>query len=214
MSENFFCSDHHLHHANIILHANRPYAQAGVHYDIVDGKKQWKNETVKRECGEAMTEDLIRKHNSIVQPQDIVWYLGDFCFGQATTVFNSLRRMNGKFKFVKGNHDRPLIDALKLIKNYPDLDQRVEFLGDYAEVTIDSQLIILCHYAFRTWRNSHRKSYSLFGHSHGTLPDLPDSLSIDVGVDCHNYLPLRFDQVREIMNRKKFVAIDHHGSKD
>jgi hypothetical protein len=62
----------------------------------------------------------------------------------------------------------------------------------------------------RTWNKSHRGSWHLYGHSHGTLPDDPHSMSFDVGVDCHNYRPLSFEQVKAVMSKKLFKPIDHH----
>jgi len=51
----------------------------------------------------------------------------------------------------------------------------------------------------------------LFGHSHGTLPDDANALSIDVGVDCNNYFPFTFDQIKAKMDKKSFKPTDHHG---
>jgi hypothetical protein len=43
------------------------------------------------------------------------------------------------------------------------------------------------------------------------LPDNPHTLSFDVGIDCHNYYPLEFAQVKEIMSKKLWRPIDAHG---
>src|SRR5713101_6073216 len=43
---------------------------------------------------------------------------------------------------------------------------------------------------------------SLNGHSHGRLPDQGTSLSMDVGVDTHDYGPWHFDEIRDRMNAK------------
>ena len=157
-----------------------------------------------------MTTDLVKKHNELVKPGDTVYHLGDFTFGGTDQASSLLRILHGNFKFVYGNHDRALKDFKEVIRFYPDLKNRVEFLGNMAEVIVEGQLITLCHYALRTWNKSHRGSWSLHGHSHGTLPDLLDSMSFDVGIDCHNYRPINMDRVREIMSKKIFKPIDHH----
>ena len=64
------------------------------------------------------------------------------------------------------------------------------------------KMITLCHYAMRTWRNSCYNSYQLYGHSHGMLPDEPHLLSMDVGVDCHNFYPVSIEQVIQKMETK------------
>jgi len=53
----------------------------------------------------------------------------------------------------------------------------------------------------RVWNGSHRGSYHLFGHSHGGLPS--HGLSFDVGVDCHNYSPISYDDVDKKMKKLK-----------
>jgi calcineurin-like phosphoesterase family protein len=39
----------------------------------------------------------------------------------------------------------------------------------YAELMLDGRRLVLCHYAFRTWRDMGRNSIDLHGHSHGRL---------------------------------------------
>ncbi len=73
------------------------------------------------------------------------------------------------------------------------------------------QDIVMLHYSMRVWNKSHHGSWHLYGHSHGTLPDDPNSLSIDVGVDCHNYQPISYDEIKSIMSKKEFKPVDHHG---
>ncbi|VXC07823.1 conserved hypothetical protein [Chryseobacterium sp. 8AT] len=43
----------------------------------------------------------------------------------------------------------------------------------------------------------------MYGHSHGTLSDDEMSLSIDVGVDCHNFYPVSYEEIKELMKKKK-----------
>ena len=74
--------------------------------------------------------------------------------------------------------------------------------------------IVLCHYAFRVWNKSHRGAWHLYGHSHGSLPDDPNSLSFDAGVDCHEFTPISYERVKEIMAEKRFLPVDHHGERD
>jgi calcineurin-like phosphoesterase family protein len=65
----------------------------------------------------------------------------------------------------------------------------------------------------KIWRNSHRGSWHLYGHSHGGLHESPNSLSFDVGVDARDYRPISFDEVSKLMAKKTFKPIDHHGAK-
>jgi calcineurin-like phosphoesterase family protein len=54
----------------------------------------------------------------------------------------------------------------------------------------------------RVWPHSGRGAWQLYGHSHGNLPDDPLSLSMDVGVDSHDFCPWHFEEVKKIMEAK------------
>ena len=180
----------------------------GVHYSKNnEGKKLWLDRPTSKQCSDAMSEDLIAKHNSLVKAGDTVYHLGDYAFGGKDKVAGYLRRMNGNFKFIFGNHDEGLTELSKVISQYPDLRDRIEFLGDYAVITVETQRIVLMHYAMRTWDRSHADTWQLYGHSHGQLKDDPGSMNIDVGVDCHNYYPITFEQVRDIMSKKTWKPL-------
>jgi calcineurin-like phosphoesterase family protein len=149
-----------------------------------------------------MNEAIIAKHNAIVGADDTFYYLGDLCFDNKEDWH--LSRLNGKKFFIRGNHDRHGIR--KAYARYGT------YLGDFAEVEVEGKQITLCHYALRVWNKSHRGSWSLYGHSHGSLPDDPNSLSFDVGTMMHNYEPLSFEQVEKIMSKKTWKPKDHHGA--
>ena len=70
-------------------------------------------------------------------------------------------------------------------------------------------LVVLCHYALKVWNASHWGTYHLYGHSHGMLPDDPKSRSFDVGVDCHNFYPLAYEEMKGIMKQKEWVRPQH-----
>ena len=58
-------------------------------------------------------------------------------------------------------------------------------------------------------------SVAPYGHSHGNLPDTPSSLSMDVGVDTHDFRPWHFDEISTLMaERVKRRAAPEHPSQD
>jgi calcineurin-like phosphoesterase family protein len=67
---------------------------------------------------------------------------------------------------------------------------------------VGKQGIVLCHYAMRVWLHHGRGTWQLYGHSHGNLPDEPLALSMDVGVDTHDFRPLHIEEIQAIMKRK------------
>jgi hypothetical protein len=79
---------------------------------------------------------------------------------------------------------------------------RVVISHHAAEVSIHGQPIVLCHYALRVWNRSNHGSWHLYGHSHGRLLETPNSLSMDVGVDTHDFRPWHYDEIADIMRKK------------
>lgn len=81
---NWFTSDQHYNHDNIIDYCGRPFANSKIMNDV-----------------------MISKHNSRVAKTDTVYHLGDFKFGaKGPTVNMLIERLNGIHVFIKGNHDK------------------------------------------------------------------------------------------------------------
>lgn len=157
-------SDHHFENFGVIKNCNRPFSSV-----------------------EEMNETLIKNWNSVINKQDIIYYLGDFSFGKYANNLKIFNRLNGKQKIlIKGNHCKN--NVLKLPWTS---------IHDIFNLKHNGQLYVLCHYAMRTWNKSYHGSRHLYGHSHNKLP--PFGLSFDIGVDAWNYFPVSIDQVEEKM---------------
>jgi calcineurin-like phosphoesterase family protein len=150
-----------------------------------------------------MDEALIANWNSRVGRDDRVYFLGDLSFHRPEITRGIVRRLNGEIHLVVGNHDE------RTVRKIPDAFASV---NQMLTVKLWEQRIVLCHYAMRVWNRSHYGAWQLYGHSHGTLPDDPYSLSMDVGVDPNGYRPVSFDEVRIFMSTKQYRPIDHHGA--
>ena len=154
-----------------------------------------------------MDEHLIQQWNSVVPQDGLVFHLGDFAFGDPSKY---RPRLNGQIRFIIGNHDR---DSEAYQFNAPKEQRPFLSYEDVRMVVIEGQAIWLSHYAHKVWPKQGRKSWHLYGHSHNNLPDDKHSLSFDVGVDAHNFTPLSYKQVKQIMGRKEFKSpADHHGN--
>lgn len=208
----FFTADTHFGHANIIKYCQRPQ------YDEsdFDSQGEWLSKSMAGRRVYDMDSFLISKWNEIVTNKDDVFHLGDFCFGLRNDAIRYLSELQfGTFNFIWGNHDRGMEDLYRALRDnrVPHfVRNKVRFLGGLKEVKVERQRIVLCHYAMRVWDKSHHGSWHLYGHSHGSLPDDPNALSIDVGVDVHGYRPISFDEVAMYMAKKTFKPIDHHGN--
>jgi calcineurin-like phosphoesterase family protein len=57
----------------------------------------------------------------------------------------------------------------------------------------------------RVWRGDYHGTWHLYGHASGNLPDKEDVLAFDIGVDCHDFYPLSYEEVKAIMATKKWT---------
>jgi calcineurin-like phosphoesterase family protein len=142
---------------------------------------------------EEMNEAIIHRLNSCVKPTDTLYFLGDFCLSRPENVQAYRNRLVAKtIHFIEGNHD-------KTTRKFPHLFASWSSL---AEIRVGQQRIVLCHYAMRVWPHHAQGAWHLYGHSHGNLPDEPVSLSMDVGVDTHDFRPWHFDEIQAVMKAK------------
>lgn len=215
----WFTSDTHFSHGNIIKYSKRPFLK-DEQMSLVESRSFCvPNDQVKEH-----DDILIENWNRRVRPHDVVYHLGDFAFcrpGYAHQIFN---RLNGKIHLVLGNHD-------SLVHDNPDIQDRLVWHRQYAEISVNRQKIVLCHYAFRVWNRAHHGSWNLYGHSHGSLVDDPNAKSFDVGIDSvaaklnsiygyrsempkrEWYCPISFEELNRIMEQKKYTPVDHHNER-
>ena len=140
-----------------------------------------------------MDAEILDRLNSSAKEGDSLYFLGDFCRGSGKDALDYRKRIRCKnIFFIEGNHDA---GARKIAPEF-------RWWKQLAEVKVEDQLIVLCHYAMRVWHHSFRGAWHLYGHSHGRLPDDPAALSMDVGVDTHDFRPWHFDEIRSRMDEK------------
>lgn len=177
----YYTSDTHFLHTNILGFCNRPFKNIEEH-----------------------DEELIRRWNSKVPEDGIVFHLGDVGLGNNGRLTDILSRLNGYIYLVIGNHDwRENIKA-----------QAWRFLGMTQQInmSIGGQLIILNHYPLLCFSGSYRKNpvWQLYGHVH-TSPYSSgvDQLRVkyalpsqyDVGVDNNDFTPVSHKEVEDIITK-------------
>lgn len=147
-------------------------------------------------------EALIERWNAKVGKGDVVYHLGDVAWRNRNGIDINvlLSRLHGTKILILGNHDK---GAVARAKGWAKVTP-------YHEVTIAGQMIALFHYRMVVWNRSHRGSWALHGHSHGTLPIIRTAKTFDVGSNVWNYTPLSFEEVRAEMDQRTFVPVDHH----
>jgi calcineurin-like phosphoesterase family protein len=197
-------ADSHFGHSNIIKYCNRPFSSS-----------------------EEMDDVLIKNINECVKPNDLLWHLGDFCFGP--------RDVEGFYRVAAGYRQRINCQNIIIIHGNHDPDpfshRRDErdkankfyklFSEDYAlrNTSINGRRVTLCHYALARWDKSHRGAINLYGHSHADIEPwmdqiMPGRKSMDVGVDniakiLGKYRPISFPEIVKIMDERPGF-LEHH----
>jgi len=183
-----------------------------------------------------MNEDQITTINKIVRPNDILWHLGDITLNCSESQFEEFitRLQCQNIYCLWGNHNSPtwaiyqrqiqkIKDTTKVheltgsaedIEIYPLRYRNLVFFGNYQELVVDGQCMVLEHYPVHVWNNMKDGVWHLCGHSHYNLPfskaENLESKILDVGWDGQ-LKPYSMDDLRTIMNKKKiFDAGDHH----
>jgi calcineurin-like phosphoesterase family protein len=154
-----------------------------------------------------MDEEIIHRWNETVKPGDEAYILGDVSFHSLEDTVKLLKRLNGNLHLIAGNHDKRYRGKAEFKKCFTWIKDlyTLKVYDPNINLYKDLQRIELCHYALRTWNKSWHGSWSLYGHSHGNLPDDPTILSIDVGVDSHDFRPVSFEEIKVIMSEKDWV---------
>src|SRR5262245_53035088 len=186
----YFIADTHFGHANIIKYCLRPFLSAEEERQIraARGDRQkLRDVVISRASVERMDQTMLDNINAVVGPDDTLWHLGDFALGDYEKAEAYRRRIHCKnVHLIWGNHDRR-----------PAVAPLFGQTHDQVMIRVEEQLLFLNHYAMRVWDRAHRGAWHLYGHSHGKLPDDPNLLSFDIGVDCHDFRPWSFTEIRE-----------------
>lgn len=138
MGVNRYISDCHFGHQNIMRFDGRPFGSV-----------------------EEMDNYMIEKWNSVVEKDDTVYIIGDFCWGLESEWVDILSRLSGRKVLIMGNHD------LKRFK--PKARRFFIEVKDYKEVKDDGRRVILSHYPMCCFKHDGDSNvWHLHGHTHRT----------------------------------------------
>ena len=169
---NWFTSDLHVGHFNILRYQNRPFK------DIKE-----------------MNDKLIDNWNERIQPEDVVYVLGDFAMSRHYDWIIEL--LNGEKHLIFGNHDKQPQKLLErgFVEVVPEkkikLGNREVLLNHFPYDNIDPR--------FEQRKPKDKGLLLLHGHTHRHDPLRLDKRMIDVGVDGHNYYPWSEEEILELI---------------
>jgi len=155
-----------------------------------------------------MNDKFVEEWNSTVNWNDIVYYLGDFYFGN--NIHGLFKMLNGSIYYLadRHHHDRHWLN--NVVKYAPTkMGSVVELPPLYTiEATLArNQVIALCHYPLAVWDRRHYGAWHLHGHIHSHNNSTYKGQILDVGVDnayaiLGRYKPFSLEEVKTIMKVK------------
>lgn len=166
----FFTGDQHFDHKNIIKYCNRPF------------------NTV-----EEMNETIIAKFNSVVNEEDTIYHLGDFCLSkQLSRIKNFLSQLHGKHHLILGNHDR--LFPFEYIKaGFITVHTRLEIkLSDNSKALLEHDPA-----SASTTNSIFFNTVLLHAHIHGLhrVSLETNTFRMNVGVDANNFYPVSMQEI-------------------
>jgi len=221
----FFISDPHFDHPNIILYCKRPFIKEG----YLNEKGKFKTNEMAQQCVKEMNETIIKRYNYLVQPNDIVYFLGDIGFRNAFSCRQIINQLNGIKILVLGNHDRWGI--------FSYYNMGFSAVVQEAEIRVGKDWVTLAHYPRRwpweiakilwlyirkmrkrkrpwsqiiqklkkEWKWTkfpRRKQWHICGHVHEKWKI--KGRNINISVDQWNFSPVRFEEIVKIIKEEKY----------
>jgi calcineurin-like phosphoesterase family protein len=237
----YFTADLHLDHPNILWYSEArgrflTEAERAKRAEIGPRREGVKFKP-SRGSIERMNDAILDAINGAVGKKDRLWILGDFAVKSTAARTKEFReRIRCRdVRLVYGNHDdravcREVFEACydAVMVHVPEVGasmtedevQRAMARGDLSgRAGRRMGRVYLSHYAHVVWQASHKGVYHLYGHSHGNLEGwreraMPSALSMDAGVDTHDFRPWSWDEVVGALGEKSRRVpphtVDHH----
>lgn len=187
----FYTSDLHYHHKNVC------------HWD----KMNWDASLGEYPFADYMERDagIIERWNSRIGGNDIVYILGDVCYGKRDDFIELLSALKGRKHIVLGNHDK---QWMREYVGYPGLN--LKSVSDYLILSDSNCKVVLSHFPILCWDGQHRGSYHVYGHVHGSAEErifqeagklleesgVPEFRAMNAGCMMWDFYPVTFEEMR------------------
>lgn len=158
-------------------------------------------------------EELIRKWNLTVRPDDTVFHLGDFSLKKPPAINHYVDKLNGTIHLIWGNHDAGFggnRNSNKYVKTY--IDAGFESVQSFIRLKVEGIQVMLSHFPYEgdhsdddrcnQYRLRDEGLPILHGHTHSAeyLSNTDsDTLQIHVGLDAWELNPVHQDTIRELL---------------
>jgi calcineurin-like phosphoesterase family protein len=199
-------SDTHYGHSNIIQYCLRPFMSPEEYAMVLMGEdarvEKGHPAKVKLSADSLARQNaaLVDGINSVLGADDVLIHAGDVAWRDLATLQEFRDRLAVKEIYVAiGNHD---VES-ELVQVFGRDRVFERFL-----VQVGRQRAVVDHYPGYSWQESHKATWLLFGHVHGAAnaarKENPQyALSIDVGVDSHDFKPWLWTKLVDLFAARK-----------
>lgn len=177
---NFYISDLHFGHRNVIEFDDRPFETV----DIMDAT-------------------LIQRWNQRVNPEDHIYVVGDLCYRNEKAEQWYLKQLNGHKHLILGNHDVRIQKNKEAMSYFDSIDQ-IKIIKD------GENNVVLCHFPLASWPMEHHGAWHIYGHVHNNREDRDDAVSfmkskarsLNAGCMLNEYAPATLAELIESQRRE------------
>jgi len=148
-----------------------------------------------------MNNAMAEEWNNKVEPNDLVYILGDVAFMSGSDAGRMMTRLNGKKILIEGNHDKK---TLKDATFYNAFDE----VHKYLDINYDGHKIVMFHYPISEWDQMHRGALHFHGHLHGGPSGLEKYRALDVGMDSTGEIVISMERAIRLI--KDYEIKRHH----
>lgn len=177
---NYYISDLHLGHANVLDYDMRPFASI-----------------------DEMDKMLISYWNMRVQEEDHIYILGDFCYKSKLMPEKYLKKLKGHKHLIIGNHDG-------VIRKRPKAQIFFESIDSILRINDNGRGVLLCHYPIADWEGRHYGTIHLYGHIHGRDLECMKFLNVrgtayNAAACINHYQPCKLEEI--IANNEQYLKL-------
>lgn len=173
----WFTSDHHFGHKNIIGYCDRPFTTV-----------------------EEMDAEMMRRWNNCVRTEDTVYYVGDFAFATKDRIRELLGYLNGTKHLIRGNHDKPHSDTFWKSAGFASVQETLRHVFPELGATIQMD-----HHP-EYWQHSGVQIHGHVHNSRGMYPlkayGVTGQLQINVAVEVWSYAPASLREIVELIDKQ------------
>jgi calcineurin-like phosphoesterase family protein len=140
-----------------------------------------------------MNQAMVQEWNDLIEPEDLVYILGDVAFLPAPKAIEYMRRLNGRKILVQGNHDRKLLQDAGFRGCFEEIHH-------YLDINYNGTKCVMLHYPIAEWDQMHRGAVHFHGHLHGGVSGMEQYRCRDMGIDATGVIAvLMEDAIRDAM---------------